>query len=110
MVNKAKRFFNKVGSGLEKGVGEFTKATGKALGTVVGTQTGMALAEMAPALLAFKSGGRVNKKGLKKGAPLKAIVHQGEYVLPIGIKPTASQKKAVAKNKMTERMISGKLR
>lgn len=107
MVNKAKRFFNKVGSGIEKGVGEFTKATGKALGTVVGTQAGMAIAEAAPALLAFRTGGRVPGK---KGKPMKAIVHGSEYILPVGVKPTASQKRAVAKNKLTERMISGRLK
>lgn len=106
----AKKFFNRVGSGIDKGVGEFTKAVGKGLGTVVGTQAGMALAEAAPALLAFRTGGRVNKKGLKKGAPLKAIVHQGEYIIPAGVPITKAQKKAVAKNKMTERMISGRLK
>ena len=105
----AKRFFNKVGSGLEKGLGEFTKAAGKGLGGVLGTQAGMAIAEAAPALLAFKTGGRVNVKGKKRGAPVKAILHQGEYVIPAGIPITKAQKKAVAKNKLTERMKSGKL-
>ena len=41
----------------------------------------------------FKNGGPV--KG-RKGAPRKAIVHGGEYVLPVGVKPTATQRKAVA--------------
>ena len=44
----------------------------------------------------FKNGGAV--KG-KRGAPKKAIVHGGEYVLPVGVKPTATQRKAVAARK-----------
>ena len=44
----------------------------------------------------FKNGGPV--KG-KRGAPRKAIVHGGEYVLPVGVKPTATQRKAVAARK-----------
>jgi len=44
----------------------------------------------------FKNGGLV--KG-KRGAPKKAIVHGGEYVLPVGVKPTATQRKAVAARK-----------
>jgi len=104
----AKKFFNKVGSGLEKGVGEFSKAVGKGAGQVIGSAAGKYVAEAAPlALMAFKTGGLV--KG-KKGKAMKAIVHGGEYILPVGVKPSASQKRAVAKNKMTERMINGKLK
>jgi len=104
----AKKFFNKVGSGAEKGLTEFTKSVGKAAGGVLGTAVGKYVTEAAPlALMAFKTGGLV--KG-KKGKAVKAIVHGGEYVLPLGVKPTASQKKAVAKNKLTERMKSGKLK
>jgi hypothetical protein len=44
----------------------------------------------------FKNGGTV--KG-KKGKGRLAVVHGGEYVLPVGVKPTASQKSAVAKRK-----------
>ena len=44
----------------------------------------------------FKNGGTV--KG-KKGKGKLAVVHGGEYVLPVGVKPTASQKSAVAKRK-----------
>jgi hypothetical protein len=36
----------------------------------------------------FKLGGRVNKTG-------PALVHRNEYVLPVGVKPTAEQKKQV---------------
>ena len=47
-------------------------------------------------LVAFEKGGHV-----KKTAP--ALVHAGEYVLPKGVKPTAAQKKAVAKGKAQAR-------
>ncbi len=44
----------------------------------------------------FRTGGRVaGKNGKAKIAQL----HAGEYVLPIGVKPTVAQKKAVAKRK-----------
>jgi len=44
----------------------------------------------------FKNGGPV--KG-KRGAPKKALLHGGEYVLPAGVKPTMAQRKAVAQRK-----------
>ena len=108
MPISAKKFFNRVGSGLEKGVGEFAKAAGKGAGQVLGSAAGKYIAEAAPlALMAFKTGGRVPGK---KGKAMKAIVHGSEYILPVGVKPSKAQKKAVAKNKMTERMITGKLK
>ena len=46
---------------------------------------------------ALKTGGRV--KGKKKGSPKIIKAHVGEYVLPVGVKPTKSQTMAVAKRK-----------
>ena len=40
----------------------------------------------------FETGGKVKKTGV-------AMVHSGEYVLPKGVAPTASQRKAVATRK-----------
>ena len=40
----------------------------------------------------YKTGGKVKKSGL-------AVLHKNEYVLPTGIAPTLTQKKAVAKLK-----------
>ncbi len=40
----------------------------------------------------FKKGGRVKKTG-------KAILHKGEFVLPVGVKPTKAQMKKVAKKR-----------
>ena len=56
---------------------------GGQIGKIAGTAAGMAFPY-------FKNGGKVKKTGLAK-------VHKGEYVLPVGVKPTKAQKSAVAK-------------
>ena len=43
------------------------------------------------------TGGRV--KGAKKGQAKMIKAHVGEYVLPVGVKPTKAQKSAVSKRK-----------
>ena len=48
----------------------------------------------------FKNGGRVSGK---RGKARIAQLHGGEFVLPVGIAPTLSQKKAVAKKKAKAR-------
>ena len=48
------------------------------------------------------SGGRI--KG-RKGKGKLALVHGGEYVLPVGVAPTVAQKKAVAKRKSRARKM-----
>jgi len=58
---------------------------------------GMIASALAPVLLGklldqFETGGKVKKTGV-------AMVHSGEYVLPKGVAPTASQRKAVASRK-----------
>ena len=70
------------------------KDKGLALAKDYGTQALQTLAE-AP-IPVFKTGGRI--KG-KKGKGKLALVHGGEYVLPVGVAPTVAQKKAVAKRK-----------
>ena len=55
---------------------------------VDGGELGAALGSLAP----FKKGGRVPRTG-------KALIHKGEYILPVGVAPTKAQKKAVAKGK-----------
>jgi len=47
-------------------------------------------------MLAFKKGGKVPGK---KGKAKMAIIHGGEYVLPVGVKPTVGQKKLWQKEK-----------
>jgi hypothetical protein len=44
----------------------------------------------------FKNGGRVSGK---KNKGKLAVVHGGEFILPVGVAPTKSQKSAVAKKK-----------
>ena len=92
----AKSFFKKVGRGLQSGAGNLTNAAGKAAGSVLGKAAATYAMEAAPALLAFRTGGRV---GGKKGKAIKIIAHGGEYVLPANVKPTKAQKAVVRKNK-----------
>jgi hypothetical protein len=42
----------------------------------------------------FKKGGRISGK---KGKPKAIVAHGGEYILPVGVKPTKAQKAEVAK-------------
>jgi hypothetical protein len=56
------------------------------LGASVGGLLGGELGRMT----GFKKGGRVKRTG-------KALVHKGEFVLPVGVAPTKAQKKAVKK-------------
>ena len=44
----------------------------------------------------FRNGGRVSGK---KNKGKLAVVHGGEFILPVGVAPTKSQKSAVAKKK-----------
>lgn len=76
-------------------------AGGTALGGLIGQgnlggQIGSILGGAAGRLLPFKKGGRVPGK---KGKPVKAILHAGEYVLPVGVAPTKAQMMKVAKGK-----------
>ena len=98
-----KSFFKKVGRGAQKAVAEGTREFGKGVGKVLGGAAGAAIisaapyvAEAAPALLAFRTGGRIPGK---KGKAIKVIAHSGEYILPLNVKPTKAQKAVVRKNK-----------
>jgi hypothetical protein len=59
------------------------------IGGILGQKGG----DMLGGWLGFKKGGRVPGP---KGRARKAIVHGGEYVLPVGVAPTLAQKKKVA--------------
>jgi hypothetical protein len=60
---------------------------GKKLGASLGGEAGtLAGATLVP----YKNGGKVPKTG-------PALLHKNEFVLPAGVKPTAAQKKEVAK-------------
>lgn len=86
------------GSGLGEAIGKkyggsIGQEAGKNIGRVAGTALG--------GLLPFKTGGRVPGK---KGAPKKILAHGGEYVLPVGVKPTEAQVKAVESKKKNARV------
>lgn len=77
------------------GGGKKAQAAAKNIGGEVG-----AVALPASGALFLKTGGRVPGK---TGVAKKAIVHGGEFMLPVGVKPTAAQKKAVAALKAKEK-------
>ena len=66
----------------------FAGKTGETIGKVIGGVAG--------GLMPYKNGGMV--KG-KRGKPVHILAHDGEWVLPVGVKPTSAQKKEVAKRK-----------
>jgi hypothetical protein len=73
-----------LGSGLGKLIGgKAGKKLGASLGSELGTAAGATL-------IPYKNGGKVPKTG-------PALLHKNEFVLPAGVKPTAAQKKEVAK-------------
>ena len=87
----------------QKAVAEGTREFGKGVGKVLGGAAGAAIisaapyvADAAPALLAFRTGGRIPGK---KGKAIKVIAHSGEYILPLNVKPTKAQKAGVRKYK-----------
>ena len=90
-----KKFFKKVGRGVQASIGEGSKAFGKGIGGVLGSAAGQYALEASPALLMLKTGGRINGS---RNKAVPAILHGGEFVLPYGIKPTQRQKDAVEKN------------
>ena len=72
---------------------------GGKLGGSAGASAGQQIGGILGGFLPFKKGGRVPGK---KGKPVKAMVHGGEYVLPASVKPTKAQIAAV--NKLHKKM------
>lgn len=77
--------------------GEIGKFAGKRLGKYTGIhaekgyKVGRRVGGILGDLLPFKKGGRVKRK------TQKALLHQGEFVLPKGVKPTKKQVRSVKK-------------
>lgn len=69
----------------------------------IGGSLGEVALPAAGVALGFKKGGKVPGK---KGKAVNAIVHGGEYVLPVGVKPTKTQIKAVATLKLKDKKNS----
>jgi hypothetical protein len=76
----------------------FARTIGGGLGGLVGGSKGESAGrDIGSALggfLPFKKGGRVPGRN---GMPVKAVVHGGETVLPVGVAPTMAQKRAIRK-------------
>ena len=90
-------FGNIVGKSLGKVAGGIAGGlVGGKAGRKIGSKLGSDLGGTAGALLTpYKLGGKV-----KKTEP--ALVHKGEFVLPVGVAPTKSQVEAVARKKRHE--------
>jgi hypothetical protein len=68
---------------------------GGLLGGLIGhTKEGSAIGSTLGGMLPFKKGGRVPGR---KGMPVKAMLHAGEVVLPVGVAPTMAQKRQIRK-------------
>ena len=68
---------------------------GGLLGGLIGHQKeGSAIGGTLGGFLPFKKGGRVPGA---RGKPVRAILHSGEVVLPVGVAPTMAQKRAIRK-------------
>ena len=75
------------------------QAGGQYFGGNQGRQVGGTIGGALGGLLPFKKGGRVRAP---RGKPVPALVYGGEYVLPVGVRPTKAQ---IAKvNKLHRRM------
>jgi len=79
-------------SGLGKLAGGLVGGLFGKKGSAIGEEIGGGLGD----LVSLKTGGRV-PGNRNKAVP--AMLHGNEYVLPAGVAPTKSQKKAVAKRK-----------
>jgi hypothetical protein len=83
----------KIGSILGNAGGQIA---GGLLGGKKGQEVGGTIGGALGSLVPFKNGGKI---GGPRGKPRVILAHSGEYVLPVGVKPTKAQKKAVADKK-----------
>ena len=81
-----------------KALGGLTKSKkGRRIGSKLGSKIGGTMGTIGGAMIpGFAHGGKVMAP---KNKPAVAIIHGGEYVLPVNAKPTKAQKAIVAKNK-----------
>lgn len=82
------------------GIPALTGALGGAVGGLAGGVGGVAGSAIGAKLGREYLAPQINKAaGFKLGGPVhrteRALVHAGEFVLPVGVKPTAAQKRAV---------------
>lgn len=80
-------------------MGFFGNLVGQGLGGLAGgfighQKEGSAIGGTLGSMLPFKKGGRVPGA---RGKPVKAMLHAGEVVLPVGVAPTMAQKRAIRK-------------
>ena len=88
---------NEIGSMAGKSLGALAGKKGRRIGDKLGGVVGKIGGTLGGAsLIPFRTGGKVPGK---KGKPVPAILHAGEFVLPHNAPPTKAQTAIVAKNK-----------
>ena len=81
-----------LGTYIGKRLGDDYKGSAASIGSAVGGFAG--------GLLPFKNGGKVPGP---RGKPKVILAHSGEWVLPIGVKPTNRQQSAIEKKKKVKK-------
>lgn len=102
-----KKFFKKVGRGIQSGIGQGYNEFSKGVGKVLGPAAAAAMISAAPYVMAAAPVVALKTGGYIRGPRDKAvptILHGGEHVLPYGVKPTKYQKKVIASNKRKKKM------
>ena len=93
LARRTRNTFKPVGNALVSGL----KTVGNTVYDAVINHGAQVAGDVAMGALLLKTGGRVPGK---KNKAVRAIVHGGEYMLPVGVKPTKKQVEQVKKLKI----------
>jgi hypothetical protein len=93
LARRTRNTFKPVGNALVSGL----KTVGNTVKDEVINHGAQVAGDVAMGALLLKTGGRVPGK---KNKAVRAIVHGGEYMLPVGVKPTKKQVEQVKKLKI----------
>ena len=93
LARRTRNTFKPVGNALVSGL----KTVGNTVKDAVINHGAQVAGDIATGALLFKKGGKVPGK---KGKPVKAILHGGEFVLPVSVKPSKKQVEQVKKLKI----------
>ena len=93
LARRTRNTFKPVGNALVSGL----KTVGNTVKDAVINHGAQVAGDIATGALLLKTGGRVPGK---KNKAVRAIVHGGEYMLPVGVKPTKKQVEQVKKLKI----------
>jgi hypothetical protein len=93
LARRTRNTLKPVGNALVSGL----KTVGNTVKNEVVNHGAQVAGDLAMGALLLKTGGRVPGK---KNKAIKAIVHGGEFMLPVGVKPTKKQVEQVKKLKL----------